>query len=304
MSKRRSGVDWGAIRHEIVRSLVAAGFPASSAVDGRIRVLEHGLSHRNYGFNIDTGGVDEGLEAEAYIYRKLKFDHLHDSDEEALASVTREGLTLQVLEDVDLPFSVPTFVCFNRDRPPTGFIESWEYGVSLEHSKRSPVRRDRLICSIGTVAAGVHGLLSEQFPHLPKWSTRRSHVLHEVGEYPQAFLEERPAAHRGIEWVKVHLPPEEPSSVLHGDLLPQNILWDFDDDQLTLVDWEFARVGDPAYDLAIVTRGARLSGDTSMMNSAGSTSASLCAASLMASSQLTCLGRSPGWTNGWSIRSK
>ena len=47
--------------------------------------------------------------------------------------------------------------------------------------------------------------------------------------------------------------------MLHGDLLPQNILCHEIDDEwkVALIDWEFATIGDPAYDLAIVTRGDR-----------------------------------------------
>ncbi len=45
--------------------------------------------------------------------------------------------------------------------------------------------------------------------------------------------------------------------MLHGDLLGQNILFLLDDERPGLIDWEAAEIGDPAYDLAIVTRGAR-----------------------------------------------
>ena len=41
-------------------------------------------------------------------------------------------------------------------------------------------------------------------------------------------------------------------------LLPQNLLWDFHNDgRISVIDWECARIGDPAYDLAVMTRGAR-----------------------------------------------
>jgi aminoglycoside phosphotransferase (APT) family kinase protein len=43
--------------------------------------------------------------------------------------------------------------------------------------------------------------------------------------------------------------------LLHGDLLPQNVLWDWKTGGVGMVDWEFASIGDAAHDLAIVTRG-------------------------------------------------
>jgi aminoglycoside phosphotransferase (APT) family kinase protein len=45
-------------------------------------------------------------------------------------------------------------------------------------------------------------------------------------------------------------------SLLHGDLLGQNILL-HPDAPPAVIDWERAMRGDPAYDLAIVTRGVR-----------------------------------------------
>ena len=57
-------------------------------------------------------------------------------------------------------------------------------------------------------------------------------------------------------WAKAHLPPTGPSVLLHGDLLGQNILL-APDAPPTVIDWEHARRGDPAYDIAIVTRGVK-----------------------------------------------
>ena len=60
-------------------------------------------------------------------------------------------------------------------------------------------------------------------------------------------------------WTQEHLPPASPSVLLHGDLLGQNILFDpREPDELpAVIDWSLAKLGDPAYDLAIVTRGRR-----------------------------------------------
>ncbi len=53
---------------------------------------------------------------------------------------------------------------------------------------------------------------------------------------------------------------DEPAfSLLHGDLSAGNILWD--EGRPTLIDWEFARDGDPAEDLAYLTSEAGLTPD-------------------------------------------
>jgi aminoglycoside phosphotransferase (APT) family kinase protein len=48
-------------------------------------------------------------------------------------------------------------------------------------------------------------------------------------------------------------------SLLHGDPLLQNLILHLDferpGESFTWIDWEFARLGDPAYDLSIFTRG-------------------------------------------------
>ncbi|HEY0132443.1 MAG TPA: phosphotransferase, partial [Nannocystis sp.] len=45
-------------------------------------------------------------------------------------------------------------------------------------------------------------------------------------------------------------------ALVHGDLLGQNLRIDFDGEP-GVIDWEYAMLGDPAHDLAIVARGAR-----------------------------------------------
>ena len=57
-------------------------------------------------------------------------------------------------------------------------------------------------------------------------------------------------------WAREHLPPPEPSVLVHGDLLGQNILLR-PDEPTGVIDWEYSTLGDPAYDLAVVTRGVR-----------------------------------------------
>ena len=60
------------------------------------------------------------------------------------------------------------------------------------------------------------------------------------------------------EWILCNLAQARTSTVLHGDLLPQNLLFAIPDDrEIAVVDWECTQIGDAAYDLAIVTRGVR-----------------------------------------------
>ncbi|MCO5177639.1 MAG: aminoglycoside phosphotransferase family protein [Thermomicrobiales bacterium] len=71
-----------------------------------------------------------------------------------------------------------------------------------------------------------------------------------------AEIDERVAALRAADLPAAAGWDEPLFSLLHGDLSSGNIIWD--GDRPTLIDWEFARDGDPAEDLAYLTSEARL----------------------------------------------
>jgi aminoglycoside phosphotransferase (APT) family kinase protein len=57
-------------------------------------------------------------------------------------------------------------------------------------------------------------------------------------------------------WCKEHLPPDGPCCLIHGDLLGRNIVTNFDA-PAAVIDWEFASLGDPAFELSVITQGVR-----------------------------------------------
>jgi aminoglycoside phosphotransferase (APT) family kinase protein len=61
---------------------------------------------------------------------------------------------------------------------------------------------------------------------------------------------------RALAWMREHLGDPDPGVLLHGDLLGQNLRI-FPDEVPGVLDWRFVEVGDPAADLAVVTRGVR-----------------------------------------------
>jgi aminoglycoside phosphotransferase (APT) family kinase protein len=69
-------------------------------------------------------------------------------------------------------------------------------------------------------------------------------------------LQHEPVLAAAQAFALAHLPPETEAVLLHGDLLGQNIPV-APDEPPGLVDWAAATRGDPAYDLAIVTRGVK-----------------------------------------------
>ncbi|MCP4962857.1 MAG: phosphotransferase, partial [Actinomycetia bacterium] len=101
---------------------------------------------------------------------------------------------------------------------------------------------------------GVHGADTGLLEGLGGHATRREHAQANLAVFDGL---EDPLVRDAHAWALEHLPPPAPAALIHGDLLGQNILLLFDDDRLGLIDWENAQLGDPAYDLAIVTRGLR-----------------------------------------------
>lgn len=67
-----------------------------------------------------------------------------------------------------------------------------------------------------------------------------------------------PLIEQGAAWLRAHLEPTGPSVIVHGDAGPGNALFD-DEHGLTVLDWEFAHVGDAAEDWAYLAliRGRR-----------------------------------------------
>ncbi|WP_437728226.1 phosphotransferase family protein [Sorangium sp. So ce861] len=103
---------------------------------------------------------------------------------------------------------------------------------------------------VAQVAATVHPIDADDIPGIGGHATRRAHAMSEISAL-HGVSELREAER----WALDHLPEEEPSSLIHGDLLGQNILLHWEQ-PYAVIDWEYATRGDPAYDLAIVTRGS------------------------------------------------
>ncbi len=250
MSRRRSGVDWNELRWIIESSLKRTPeFATGYRVEGRITWQGEGIGHDNYIFDTE----DERLVLRlGKRYRPIR------SEVETRESLLREAETLRQVAESDFPYPTPEWICMAQDERGThvGLIESYVDGTPLSFFD-NPNHEEYRINATAEVAAEVHRLPVEDFGHLEPAADRRSHVLALLESVPERIFAEYPATAQAKKWITNHL-PEGPAVVLHGDLLPQNLLLDFTETmELGVIDWEYARIGDPAFDLAIVTRGAR-----------------------------------------------
>jgi aminoglycoside phosphotransferase (APT) family kinase protein len=161
-----------------------------------------------------------------------------------------------------LPFRVPRLLGASREEAGTVMVRTCLPGLPLDlrAERQAPILPWEVV---GQVAAAIHVLDPASAPQaLGGHVTRREHALSTLAVLEEIEAETghaRPIARDARAWALEHLPPDEPSSLLHGDLLGQNIIFDRGSKSLGIgvIDWEYATRGDPAYDLAIVTRGVR-----------------------------------------------
>jgi len=173
--------------------------------------------------------------------------------------VRNESKTLQTLQLLEFPFAVPEMICLVRDDSgeTIGLIESAVAGLPLNFLSRG-FNAESQLETIAQVASAVHRLPKSKFTHLVQRSDSRTHVLEELNVLPASLFEEFREAAMAREWILCNLAEARTSTVLHGDLLSQNLLFAIPDDhEIAVLDWECAQIGDAAYDLAIVTRGVR-----------------------------------------------
>ena len=261
MVRRRRYTDWSHLRFLIESSLNQSGkFSVEVCVKGKIDRIETGLYHHNYRFMIDGQGLAREWKEKPLILRLISEKNVDRSREESIQCAQKEAETLRILKDLKFRFSTPEFVCMvnNQSGEIEGFIETCVRGIPLTLFKDS-IHEDKIIPSIAEVAAAVHQVSPGYFPHMVAYPDNQTHIFTELESLPKEVFDEYDAAQTVKQFIFDHIPKSKPSVLVHGDLLPQNLICGEDDSdwRTSVIDWEFARIGDPAYDLSIVTRGDR-----------------------------------------------
>jgi aminoglycoside phosphotransferase (APT) family kinase protein len=176
-----------------------------------------------------------------------------DAPAEIDERTSRELRLLARLRSRSFPFRLPEMVGAFPDGDRLALVRRFCRGIELDlRAGRQPSVRPWEI--VAEIAAAIHAVPGADVEDLvPGAATRRTHALEKIAALDDTA---EPELRDARAWALEHLPPETPSTLLHGDLLGQNILLALDGPH-RVIDWEYATRGDPAYDLAIVTRGAR-----------------------------------------------
>jgi aminoglycoside phosphotransferase (APT) family kinase protein len=248
------GTEWARARR-LLHDLLARLVGRTASVDiGRVKFLGDGLCRKAFIADVEVRPDPEDL-SDNYVVLLPR----RDADRSFDDRVRFEARLLTHLASLDLPLRIPKILGLLSDGGRPAIIETVVYGVPLDlRAGRQMSLRPWAV--MAQIAAAVHVLNATalSIPENPGWTmpgfkTRKDHALAEL-----AKLEDRPEPLlRDIHaWALENLPPAAPSVLLHGDLLGQNIMI-APGEPPGLIDWEQAQLGDPAYDLAIVTRGVR-----------------------------------------------
>lgn len=241
MEAGRSRAGWARAKR-----VFEAAFARYGAVEiGRVRKVGEGLSHEVFAAYVEVR-PDAGSRSGAYAVflpsRWAEPERQADPRREA-SLLDRVATETQALRVPDIVAVVPTD---GGDIVVRRYLEGIPLDLRAGH--QSGVRPWEIV---GQVAATIHGIDVAGESALAGYPTRREHALAEI-----AVLGDLPELREAEEWALANAPPDEPSVLLHGDLLGQNILL-HPSEPPAIIDWEAAMLGDPAYDLAIVTRGVR-----------------------------------------------
>lgn len=243
LERESRGVGWARAKHVLRELLELNGVDVRDI--GRVRKIGDGLSREVYGASVEH---EEGTERAYAILLPRR-----DADADLSERTVGELRLVAKLQKCSLPFRIPEMLGAMREGRHVALVRHYASGIPLDlRAGRQPSVRPWAI--VGEIAAAVHAVAGTEVEDVTVGSaTRRAHALEQLRILDELEPAEMKAA---LAWAREHLPPDEPSTLVHGDLLGQNILLAFDGPH-HVIDWEYALRGDPAYDLAIVTRAAK-----------------------------------------------
>lgn len=207
--------------------------------------------------------LGDGLTYETFAARiagqdvVVRIPHGDDPGEQSRLARTT-GHLLENIARLPLPFERPRTLVLIETPFGVASVQTRLFGLPLWHT--SGPKLVARPCGdpwahVGPAAAAIHALDPALGFELPtQYATRRAHGVLMAEPVARA---EAPYMPEVAAWIRENLPPATPSRLLHGDLLGQNVLCRPDGRSIGVIDWEAARLGDPAYDLAIITRGRR-----------------------------------------------
>lgn len=238
--------DWARAKSAMSRAVESLGLPAPEM--GRGRRIGRGLSRKAFLAEVDAMAEGWPRDLVALVPRR-------NAPGKGASSVEREARLLRFLARQEVGFRVPDLAVAILDGDEAILVCEYVAGVpvDLRAGRAQSIVPWKLV---GEIAASVHGLPVDELAWLGDCATRREHGERVVEELTDVEVSATSETREALQWLRENLPPDEPARLLHGDLLGHNLL-SYPDRPVAVMDWVRAFIGDPAYDLAIVTRGIR-----------------------------------------------
>ena len=243
-----AGAGWARAKHVLADLLELSCGPSTRADVGFVKNIGQGLSRDIFAAEVVLRSERGGSSGHFAVLLPRP-----DADAELDARTRKELRLLERLGKQTLPFRVPEVVGAYPESGHLALVRQFLSGIELDlRAGRQPGVRPWE--TVGEIAAAIHAMPATQFDDfLPGHVTRREHTENALRVLENLDAPEARDAHA---WALAQLPRGEPTALVHGDLLGQNILLALNDPP-AVIDWEYAVRGDPAYDLAIVTRGVK-----------------------------------------------
>ncbi len=198
-------------------------------------------------YRLDTPGA-------AYVLRRKPFGDLLPSAH----AVDREFRVISALHGAGFPVARPYALCTDD-----GVIGAWFYIMSMVEGRviwdasqpdSSPEqRRAHFEAEIATLAR-LHQL-DPQAIGLGDYGKPGNYFARQVErwtrQYRAAEIDPIPEMDRLIEWLPTSIPPQERTSIVHGDYRMDNMIFHPDRPEvIAVLDWELSTLGDPLADFS------------------------------------------------------
>ena len=216
---------------------------------GRVKWISAGLSRDAFAAWIEV--PDDPKLSGSYVALLPK----SGSDPKLDERCRREALIHKRLNSLPLSFKIPQMLQLVPESGRIILVREFVEGIQLDlrSGRQTWVKPWELIA---TIASSIHGQPTTFFEELkPAFPTRKEFALAKLAAVSEDSSSE-PEVRDALQWAHENLPLPDSLTLIHGDLLGQNILLSLEN-EATVIDWEYACLGDPAWDIAIVTRGVK-----------------------------------------------
>jgi aminoglycoside phosphotransferase (APT) family kinase protein len=189
-----------------------------------------------------------------YVLRRKPSGHLLPSAH----AIEREFAVMRALEGTAVP--VPRMRVLCEDASIIGtpfFVMSYVEGRPIADPAlpdRTPADRRAIYASMGAALAAIHGV-DWRARGLADFGRPGAFVERQVQrwtrQYRSSETETIGAMDHLIAWLPDHIPPDDETTLIHGDYRPGNVLLHPTEPHLVaVVDWELSTLGHPLVDLA------------------------------------------------------